>query len=120
MGFGIMNARILPAMGRFTPCSDMPHMKRDCSCGILKIAFLNLVAMCLEPDRSVLRREKEHSRVPKGNGIRRIEALENLMVTTVVMALIIFDDITLVGAADDAALVPMTTLWWDYALMVLE
>lgn len=62
---------------------------------------------------------EEHSRVPKGNGIRRSEALVGLAAVTLVMAVIVLDDLTLVGSADDATLAPASVVWWDYAMILL-
>ena len=64
---------------------------------------------------------EEHSRVPKGNrGVRRIEALFGIAISSFAIAGIVLDDITMIGAADDAAIIPATALWWDYVIMLFN
>lgn len=64
---------------------------------------------------------EEHSRVPKGNcGVRRIEAVTGITITTMAVIVIIADDATLIGVANDVALIPTIDSWWDYAVMMME
>jgi hypothetical protein len=75
---------------------------------------------------------EEHSRVPKGNrGVRRIEDItdditimnevssinntRDFVVVTLAFVVIAIDDASGVGVADDALLIPLGILWWDYA-----
>lgn len=63
---------------------------------------------------------EEHSRVPKGNRGMRMDALKGLLTTSLVIVVLAIDDISVIGTADDAALVPASAIWWDYAAMLLE
>ena len=61
---------------------------------------------------------EEHSRVAKGNGIRKIVAAGVLVGATVVTFGIVADDITGIGVANDVMLAPTTIIWWDAAKTV--
>lgn len=72
---------------------------------------------------------EEHSRVPKGNGIKRINVApfdENVSATvvfavaTVVTVVLIVDDGFVIGAIDDFALVASLCVMWDSAGKVFE
>ncbi len=65
---------------------------------------------------------EEHSRVPKGNGIRRVEEVSFLervssagmvLVSGVSIVYLVANDVSGIGVADDAALVPAFSLFWD-------
>ena len=59
---------------------------------------------------------EEHSRVPKGNSPKRIEAGIGLVTATIVIVALVADVFSGVGTANDVALIPATSIWWDYAL----
>ena len=62
---------------------------------------------------------EEHSRVPKGNrGVRRIEATVGIVAASLVIAVLVADNATGVGIADDVALGPTAVIWWDYAMVL--
>ena len=62
---------------------------------------------------------EEHSRVPKGNrGVRRIEATVGIVAASLVIVVLIADDVTCAGVADDGALVPTAMIWWDCAMVL--
>ena len=62
---------------------------------------------------------EEHSRVPKGNrGVRRIEATVGIVASSLVIVVLVANDVTGVGVADDVALGPTAVIWWDYAMML--
>ena len=66
--------------------------------------------------------ESEHSRVPKGNragvGIKRAEATMALVGTSVLIAVLIVDDATLVGTVDDVAIPALGTVWWESLIAI--
>lgn len=62
---------------------------------------------------------EEHGRRPKGNrGIRRMVGIVGTTVTVVAVVWIVGNDITGIGAADDAALIPTIGLLTKFASMV--
>lgn len=61
---------------------------------------------------------EEHSRVPKGNRVTRIEAAIGVLATTVGIIVLIADDVTGIGVADNWMLSPTVMLWWDFAEML--
>ena len=72
---------------------------------------------------------EEHSRVPKGNGIKRIDEtpleyyINNLgvcMASAVAIIYLVGNDVTGVGVADDIALIPTVALFWDSASKVFS
>ena len=69
---------------------------------------------------------EEHSRVPKGNGIKKVDydfyakvmAVEGIVVSVIGITYLVANDITGVGVADDAAIVPATMIIWECAAVL--
>ena len=61
---------------------------------------------------------EEHSRVPKGNGLKRMEAAGLLVVSFVATIYLVGNDVTGVGAADDIAIAPTIALMWDSVCVI--
>ncbi len=70
---------------------------------------------------------EEHSRIPKGNGIKKVEEISfgervlstgTLIFAAVATVVLIADNVTGIGAADDAVLIPAISLVWDSASKV--
>lgn len=66
---------------------------------------------------------EEHSRVPKGNGLKRYDpiTLEKILATEVIIISAVFivylvaNDVTGVGVIDDAAIIPVAIIIWEAA-----
>ena len=56
---------------------------------------------------------EEHSRVPKGNGLRRVAAGLTIAGVIIVGVVLVADDVTGVGTADDAILPVLGKILWD-------
>ena len=56
---------------------------------------------------------EEHSRVPKGNGLRRVAAGLTIAGVIIVGVVLVADDLTGVGTADDAILPVLGKILWD-------
>lgn len=66
---------------------------------------------------------EEHSRVPKGNGLKRYDpiTLEKILATEVIIISAVFivylvaNDVTSVGVIDDAVIIPVAIIIWEAA-----
>ena len=66
---------------------------------------------------------KKHSRVPKGNGLKRYDpiTLEKILATEVIIISAVFivylvaNDVTGVGVIDDAVIIPVAIIIWEAA-----
>lgn len=66
---------------------------------------------------------EEHSRVPKGNGLKRYDliTLEKILATEVIIISAVFivylvaNDVTGVGVIDDAVIIPVAIIIWEAA-----
>lgn len=56
---------------------------------------------------------EEHSRVPKGNGYKRLTSIAVLTVTTAVIVALAADDCMVIGIADDPLIAPAAVIWWE-------
>ena len=61
---------------------------------------------------------EEHSRVPKGNGLKRAIAVGGIVVGVVVFAVLVVDDATGGGVADDVVLPVIAKVIWDCGVVV--
>ncbi len=56
---------------------------------------------------------EEHSRVPKGSGRRKYILIGVIAVTSIALAALVIDDVSIVGIADDVFIPPVAVLWWE-------